>query len=293
MELQEIVKQLALSEYPVGLGGCKTHKTTLDCCEYNLTVFDGKTAKDEVHAIQDKIIKIHHGKLNESNPDILQKYDSMSIISDNDWSLRIFLSKIKEKSDKIRQSCIKGCLIDAVSFATRARQGLDSDPFAPAWIKCAAYFISDALVLINSKPRSPTHMLEFIRKLEKNKTNEFSIVAEVMGLERATPSLLERMVKSTIGFSDMTENNGHSKIISRKYRYLVENSLLSDCYFYLGYVNKNNIVSINDSIHKHLEMIHALKVAYDFENDLTRVEQQAKSLHNLANDLTKSLQNYG
>jgi hypothetical protein len=136
-------------------------------------------------------------------------------------------------------------------------------------------------------------MLEFIRKFEKNKTNEFSTIAEVIGLERATPSLLERMVKSTIGFSDMIENNNNSKIISRKYRYLIENTLLSDCYFYLGYVNKNNIVSIKNSIHKKPELIHVVKVAYDFENDPTRIEQQAKSLHVLANDLTKSMQNYG
>jgi hypothetical protein len=292
VQLQEIINHLSLSEYPVGLGGCKIHKTTLECCEYNITVFDNKKTRDEIHVIKDMIIRIHHGNLDESNPDVLQKYDSMSILSDDDWSLRIFLSKIKEKSDELRVSSIKSCLVDAATFATKARQGLNTDPFTPAWLKCAAYFISDALVLLNSMQRSPTHMLEFIRKLEKTKTNEFSVIAEVIGLERATPSLLERMVKSTIGFSGMTEKNDHFKIISRKYQYLVENSLLSDCYFYLGYVNKNNIISIKDSIHKHQDFIHVLKVAYDFENDPTRIEQQAKSLHNLANNLTESIQNY-
>lgn len=293
MELQEIIKQLSLSDYPVGLGGCKTHKKTFDCCEYNITVFDGKKEKDQVHTFQDKIIKIHHGALDESNPDILQKFDSMSTLSDSDWSLQIFLSKIKEKSNKLRQSSIKSCLVDALYFVTKASQGLGSDPFTPAWLKCAAFFISDAMVLMNSNTRSPTHMLEFIRKSKKNKINEsFSVVAETIGLERATPSLLERMVKSTIGFSDVAENND-SEIISRKYRYLVEHSLLSDCYFYLGYLNKNNIVSIKDSIHRKPELIHILKVALDFENDPTRIDQQAKSLHKLANDLTKSLQNYG
>jgi hypothetical protein len=290
MDVQEIIKQLSLGDYPVGLGGCKTQKTTLDCCEYNITVFDGKNEKELIRIFEDKIIKIHHGTLSESNPDVLQKFDSMSVLSDKDWSLRIFLSKIKEKSNKIRQSCIRSCLVDAASFATKAKQGIGVDLFAPAWVKCAAYFISDALVLINSKQRSPTHMLEFVRKFEKNKINEsFSIVAEAIGLERATPSLLERMVKSTIGFSDMVENNNHSKIITRKYQYLVENSLLSDCYFYLGYLNRNNIVSIKDTIQKKSELVHILKVAFDFENDPTRVEQQAKSLHNLANDLITSV----
>jgi hypothetical protein len=136
-------------------------------------------------------------------------------------------------------------------------------------------------------------MLEFIRKSSKNKTNEsFLAVAEVIGLERATPSLLERMVKSTIGFSDMMEANNHSTIIQKKYEYLVNNSLLSDCYFYLGYVNKNNLVSVRDSIHKRPELIHVLKVALDLEGGQTKIEQQANLLHNLANELTTSLQNY-
>lgn len=293
VDLQQIIRQLSLSDYPVGLGGCKTHKQTLECCEYNVTVFDNKKQKDDVHMFNDQIIKIHHGSLDESNPDVLQKFDSMSALYDKDWSLKIFLTRIKEKSDKLRRSSIKSCLVDALYFITKARQGLGEDPFTPAWIKCAAYFITDAMVLMNSKMRSPTHMLEFIRKSKKNRVNEsFSMVADVIGLERATPSLLERMVKSTIGFSDATENND-SAIISKKYRYLVEHSLLSDCYFYLGYINKNNLVSIKDSIRKKPELIHILKVALDFENDPTRIDQQTKSLHNLANELTKSLQNYG
>ncbi len=136
-------------------------------------------------------------------------------------------------------------------------------------------------------------MLEFIRKFEKNKTNEsFLTVAQVLGLERATPSLLERMLKSTIGFSDMTEKNNHSMIIQKKYEYLINNSLLSDCYFYLGYVTKNNLLSIIDSAHKKPELMHVLKVALDIEGDQTKTEQQAAILHNLVNDLTKSLQNY-
>ncbi len=112
-----------------------------------------------------------------------------------------------------------------------------------------------------------------------------------IGLERATPSLLERMMKSTIGFSDMTENNNHGVIIQKKYEYLVANSLLSDCYFYLGYLSKNNVISIRDSIHKNPELIHILKTALDLEHDPTKLEQQAMLLQKTANNLIH-LQNY-
>lgn len=272
----------------VGLGGCKSHGTTYECCEYDVTVFGKKGTKPQILETPDGLIRIHHGEIGETDPDVLQKYSGMSIVSDERWELRMFLSGIEEKKDKIRNSCIKGCLVDAAYCAVRARQN-PHDLFAPAWTKCAAYYIADALVLYNQKQRSPTHMLEFIRKSQKSKKNEFSLAAEAIGLERATPSLLERMAKSTIGFSDMTENAGHSKIIQRKFEYLAANSLLADCYFYLGYVNRNNFMLLRDTLHKRGDLVHVLKTAFDFEHDPTKIEAQANSLHKMANDLTGSL----
>lgn len=289
LQVQDLVSKLSLTDSIVGLGGCKAHGTTLDCCEYDITIFDGKS-KTEITTIDDATIQIHHGNINETNPETLQKYASMVILSDPAWELQTLLAKIKEKQEKIRNSIAKNTLVDAAFFATKAKQC--NDEFAAIWIKCAAYLVCDGLVLLNSKPQSPTHMLEFIRKLEKNDKNQYlSDVMEILGLERATPSLLERMVKSTIGFSDMTENNSHGTIIQKKYQYLVANSLLSDCYFYLGYLNKNNIISIRDSIHKRPDLIHILKTAMDLEHDTIKLEQQASLLHKIANDLIH-LQNY-
>jgi hypothetical protein len=291
VQVKDMISKLGLSNSTVGLGGCKVHQTTLDCCEYNLTVFDDLTQKDTITTLDDQIIRIHHGKIDESRSDILQKYESMQILSDPQWDLRTLLTNIKEKQDKIRNTCAKSCFVDAAFFATKAKQSLD-DPFSAIWIKCAAYLICDGLVLLNAKPRSPTHMLGFIRKFVKNTKNiTFSGIEEIIGLERATPSLLERMMKSTIGFSDMTENNNHGVIIQKKYEYLIANSLLSDCYFYLGYLNKNNIISIRDSIHKKPDLIHVLKTALDLEHDPTKLEQQTTLIHKTANNLIH-LQNY-
>ena len=92
------------------------------------------------------------------------------------------------------------------------------------------------------------------------------------------------MSKSTMGFSDLIEDNFHSKIISRKYNYLVENSLLSDCYFYLGYVNRNNFKKIQD-LHRKPELIHLLKTGFDLENDVTRIESDANNLYEATNSL--------
>jgi hypothetical protein len=92
-----------------------------------------------------------------------------------------------------------------------------------------------------------------------------------------------------MGFSDMVENNGHSKIIQKKHDYFVKNSLMSDCYFYLGYINRNNFIKIKDTLHRKPELIHVLKVAFDVENDMTKLELQTSLLHKTANDLLSIL----
>jgi len=121
--------------------------------------------------------------------------------------------------------------------------------------------------------------------LNKKKINELiSPITESIGIERATPSLLSRMLKSTMGFSDLIEDNSHSKIISQKYRYMIENSLFSDCYFYLGYINRNNFKKIQD-LHRKPELIHILKTGFDLESDTTKIESEATKLHESTNYL--------
>ncbi len=93
------------------------------------------------------------------------------------------------------------------------------------------------------------------------------------------------MCKSTIGFSDMVEKNNHSKIIQKKYDYFVNNSLMSDCYFYLGYINRNNFIKIREILHRNPDYIHVLKIAFDVDNDINKIENQANTLHKTANEL--------
>ncbi len=286
MDEKKFVEKFSLTN-PVGFGGCRNEGNNFDCCEYNLTVFDNKQEQDSIIDFEGEVVKLHHGSMKETRPEVLTQYQNLKIISDDQWELRIFLNTIKEKKEKIFNAYTKSCLIEAAVCATKTKDGIkNSDPFASCWVKCAAYFIADAIFLSNFKRPSPTHMLELIRGFEKNKINEnFSIVNECIGIERATSSLLSRMCKSTIGFSDMVEKNNHSKIIQKKYDYFVNNSLMSDCYFYLGYINRNNFIKIREILHRNPEYIHVLKIAFDVDNDITKIENQANTLHKTANEL--------
>ncbi len=286
MDEKKFVEKFSLTN-PVGRGGCRNEGNNFDCCEYNLTVFDNKQEQDSIIDFEGEVVKLHHGSMKETLPKVLTQYQNMKIISDDQWELRIFLNTIKEKKEKIFNAYTKSCLIEAAVCATKTKDGIkNSDPFASCWVKCAAYFIADAILLSNFKRPSPTHMLELIRGFEKNKINEnFSIVNECIGIERATSSLLSRMCKSTIGFSDMVEKNNHSKIIQKKYDYFVNNSLMSDCYFYLGYINRNNFIKIREILHRNPDYIHVLKIAFDVDNDINKIENQANTLHKTANEL--------
>ncbi len=291
MDVKNFLEKFSLTDFPIGLGGCKNTQHSYKCCEYNITIFDGKKQEDSIEEFENEFVKIHHASLDETNSNVLIQFYDMKIISDEQWDLQMLLSKVKETKEKIFNDYAKNCLFNSLFCLTKSENGLkSSDPFSSSWQKCAAFFVADAICILNSTRPSPTHMLDYIRDFKKNRINEkFSIINQCIGIERATPSLLSRMSKSTIGFSDMIEKNNHSKIIQAKYDYLVQNSLLSDCYFYLGYINRDNIMKIKDTIHRRPELIHVLKVGFDIENDSTKVEQNIQLLRDSTNDLMSSI----
>jgi len=285
LEAKNILEKLSIENCPVGMGGCKSQGSSYDCCEYDITIFDGKKQKESFIEFDGIFYHIYHGTLQETSPDILLQYDGMTILLDEQWELRMLLSKIKEKKEQIFNVYIKNCLVEASVCITKTKNGLNTDPYSSSWLKCAAYFLADAISMLNFHRPSPVHMLKMLRESNKNKINELiSPITESIGIERATPSLLSRMLKSTMGFSDLIEDNSHSKIISQKYRYMINNSLFSDCYFYLGYINRNNFIKIQD-LHRKPELIHILKTGFDLESDITKIESEANKLHKSINYL--------
>jgi hypothetical protein len=67
--------------------------------------------------------------------------------------------------------------------------------------------------------------------------------------------------------------------------------MLSDCYFYLGYVNKENFVKIKDNLNKEQDLIHILKIAFDIEVDSNLLQQQAETIQSTCNDVLEIISN--
>ena len=173
---------------------------------------------------------------------------------------------------------------------TKAKDGLsNADPFVPSWIKSAGYFLTDAILSLNMSRPSPSHMLNTIRNLEATQTNKtLALVIDSLGLERSTPSLLNRMSKSAIGLSDLVEKNNNSKIIQKKIDCLIMKSLFSDCYFYIGYIIRNNFYRIKNSLISYPELVHILKTGFDLEHDSSAFETDIQSLFDVTKILLKS-----
>ena len=280
MDLKKLLEQKCMTDHPVGLSGCRSNNHNFDLCDYDITIFDESTEPDTVLFFENNYVHIHHGSFNETQSKNLIQYDQMQIIQDDSWELRMFLSKIKEKRLNLFNDYAKNCLIDSIFCCEKCKSGIDSsNVFAPCWLKCASFYLADAICALNEKKPSPSHMLDILRKFEKTPVNQhISTINQTVGIERAIPTLLERMLKSTIGFSEIVEKNNHSQLIQNKHDFFVKNSMLSDCYFYLGYINKENFVKIKDNIDKQPDLIHILKIAFDIESDSELLQQQSETI---------------
>ena len=285
-----MLRILPSTTYPVGLGGCHAEQTNLDCCVHDITIFDQSDIPESVIEKDSQFFKIHHCTLTENRVEILIQLHHMQILYDEQWELKMFLAKIREKHESILKAFTKSSIIESQICLTKAKNVLDkSDPFVSSWIKSAGYFLVDAILSLNNYRPSPSHMLDILRNLKSNQINEMlPIVLDSLGLERATPSLLRRMSKSTVGLSDLVEKNNNSKIIQHKINCFLDKSLFSDCYFYIGYVNRNNFYRIKNSLDKFPEIIHILKTGFDLEYDNSAFETDIQSLHEVAQILLKS-----
>lgn len=291
MNFENLIKLMKWDNFPVGLSGCRAEDYSYDACDYDVTVFDNLICDDEIISFENKFVRIHHGFLSETKSKILIHYDNMKILQDESWDLRMMLSKINEKKQILYKDFAKNSLLDSIFCCEKTKQGIkESNVFAPCWQKCAAYFLADALMALNKYKPGPTHILEKARKLEKNSINEkISIVNETTGIERSTPSLLDRILKSTIGLSDLIEKNNHSSIIQKQHDYFIKNSMLSDCYFYLGYVNKEIFSTFSDSILRKPDLMHILKISFDIDVDINLLENQVILIEKASNDILESI----
>lgn len=286
VDIKKIIQEQKLFDFPIGLRDYGVYDNGFESNEYHIFVFDGTSELDKIiDSDDDEYVIIHHATLSEVRSKNLLLYDNLEIIKDDSWELRILLSKIKEKRSSLYNDFAKNCLIESMFCCQKTRDAIRiSNVFAPCWQKCASYFLADAIFSLNHKQSDPFSMLNMLRNLDHILINEqIPVATQTIGIERATPTLLDRMLKSTIGFSNLVGKNNNSQIIQKKYNFYITNSMLSDCHFYLGYLNKENFVKIANTLKMEQNLIHILKIAFDVEADSHLLQQHVDLIQKSCN----------
>ncbi|WP_316505906.1 hypothetical protein [Nitrosopumilus sp.] len=294
MDIKKIIQEQELYNFPIGLCNDKISDPNFESREYDLVVFDGKSESSKIVNYDNEYVIIHHASLTETQSKKLLLYDNLQIIQDESWELRMLLSKINEKRISLYNDFAKNCLIESMFCCQQTRESIEiSNVFAPCWQKCASYFLADAICSLNHKKPNPFHMLYLLRNFDQNLINKnIPIATQTVGIERATPTLLDRMLKSTIGFSNLIEKNNHHEIIQKKHDFFIKNSMLSDCYFYLGYVNKKNFVKVKNTLNLEGGLIHILKIAFDVEADSHLLIQNVDLIQNSCKTMLEMFSRY-
>ena len=218
MNQDEIIKIIGPTNFPIAFDGYNSDNFDTDCEIYNFIIFDGKSLPDEILISGSKTIKISHGNLSENNSEYLIHYENLQIIQDEQWELKMLISKIHEKKNTLFSVSAKNALVESQLALSKAKNSIDNDdPFASCWIKCRVISLIDSILFQNQILPNSAQVLSSMRKLKQKNINQFTdkIISET-GIERATPSLLSRMLKSTCGFSDMIEKNQNSIIIEKR-----------------------------------------------------------------------------
>lgn len=222
---------------PLVLGGCRCTKTSFECCEYNVVVFDSKRTQDET-VIDGRTVLVHHDSIDTPSSGIFTHIPQMHVISDESWSIAPKISAIIKKRDEIFRHATKSALVDAKILTHTAKKMLDDAPTsAPFWTKSAAYRLADAILHYNMIEPCGSHIMAQLRALPHSTPNAaLSTVYECLGVERATPSLLERMTKSLVGFLNLGDAGKlASKAIADKVHHLESSLLYADSYYYIGH----------------------------------------------------------
>lgn len=288
MDLKEVLASCGAGDWPAGLGGCHRTDRHFDSCGFDVVVFDGGAG---IHTVWDgnSHAVIRHADRSESSVRSLLAYDGIRIIRDDQWELAPLLAGIREKRRALYLDHARNRLIEAIFHCQRTFEAVKiSDVFAACWQKCASYCLADALCSLNFQSAGPSHMLEILREIPSKPAGEHVLtVMETVGTERATPTLLGRMLASTVGFSRMSLHCD-PKAIRQKYDHFLENSMPADCYFYLGCLNWDNLESrrrgeLDRNLH------HILRVAFDLDSNPSLLERNAARIRDACTDVLEGM----
>lgn len=264
--------------HPVALIGCRTSPISLDCCEYDLAIFElsqkDKQVNQVVRVNRQPVELIHFtGSIKDHVIDLA----NMAVLKDN---AKLTLSSaakdiIVEKYTKTLVSSGKKSLISSL-FCQQKMRGTKHPIVAAMWLKIAAYEFIDGMIALSGNRPMPVHILEQVRQIDQidaRRAEGVEVALECIGAERATRPAISRSMEA---IKELKLNDYDKDLFLSKIAHLLERRMLVDCYYYAGRVASINLVTRIESFHSQYSKL--VQLALDLSSDSQSLEKMQKRL---------------
>lgn len=261
--------------HPVALIGCRTSPISLDCCEYDLAIFElsqeDKQINQVVQVNKQPVELIHFtGSIKDHVIDLA----NMAILKDNTKLMLSSAAKeiILEKYTKTLVSSGKKSLISSL-FCQQKMRGTKHPIVAAMWLKIAAYEFIDGMIALSGNRPMPVHILEQVRQIDARRAEGVEVALECIGAERATRPAISRSMEA---IKELKLNDYDKDLFVSKITHLLERRMLVDCYYYAGRVASKNLVTRIESFHSQYSKL--VQLALDLSSDSQSLEKMQKQL---------------
>jgi hypothetical protein len=261
--------------HPVALIGCRTSPISLDCCEYDLAIFEPSQEDKQVNQVvqvNKQPVELIH--FTESIKDYVIDLANMAILKDNAKLMLSSAAKdiILEKYTKTLVSSGKKSLISSL-FCQQKMRGTKHPIVAAMWLKIAAYEFIDGMIALSGNRPMPVHILEQVRQIDARRAEGVEVALECIGAERATRPAISRSMEA---IKELKLNDYDKDLFVSKITHLLERRMLVDCYCYAGRVASKNLVTRIESFHSQYSKL--VQLALDLSSDSQSLEKMQKQL---------------
>ncbi|MEW6603474.1 MAG: hypothetical protein AB1351_02160 [Thermoproteota archaeon] len=269
---ESVMKFAESIPHPIALIGCRTTDASLDCCEYDLAVF--APVDNQVVRTGGYTIEIVH--FSESAKNYAVELGGMSILKDSEkFALSSAAVEVAKRYKSALAAAGRKSLISSL-FCQQKMSQSKHPAVAAMWLKIAAYdFMEGTLALSGIRPM-PLHELEQIRQIG-SATEGMEVALECIGTERATRPAISRSLQAVM---ELKSEDYDRELFATKADYMLEKSMLTDCYYYAGRVAVKNLVMRTDQFHN--RYVKLVQLALDLSSDEQHLEKLQKKLFRAA-----------
>jgi hypothetical protein len=276
--IKNFANEIAL---PVALVGCHTSEMSFDCCEYDmalLTTSEKYNQSNQVLLVADHPVELMCIKGSTKNHivDLAQ----MVILNDNSEFVLSSISQsiTAEKYKKVLTAEGKKLLVSCILCQQKMKEA-KCPILAAAWLKIAAYEFIDGMLALSGKKPMPLHILEQMRQNDAAIGEDgLEVALDCIGTERATRPAIVRSIRA---INELKSKDYDRDLVVTKANYLLDRSMLPDCYYYVGRIAAKNLVDRNERFYSQYPKL--IRVALDLSADMPYLEKMQKQLFRAAN----------